>query len=615
MKALLRIVLPCLVFAQLSLSGFAQSGIITTYAGNGTVGFSGDGGPATSAQLYLSSSGLGGDVAVDAAGDLFIADTYNQRIRMVTPGGVISTVAGNGTPGYSGDVGLATAAQLNGPSSIAVDTAGNLFIADFSNNRVRMVTTGGVISTVAGNGTPGYSGDVGLATAAQLNGPYSVAVDTAGNLFIADFYNNRVRKVTPSGIISTVAGTGTYGFSGDGGPATSAQLYYPYSLAVDAAGNLFIADFSNSRIRKVTPSGIISTVAGTGTYGFSGDGGPATSAQLEYPSGVAVDTAGDLFIADGPNVSLFGITGNQRIRKVTIGGIISTVAGNGGQGFSGDGGPATSAQLNNPSAVAVDTAGNLFISDTSNNRVRRVTWVAAVSAFFPQVAVGGGFTTLFTITNTGATVASAILTLTDQQGNPLTVSGIMDVSGTTPPALSSSSFALPVVIGGTVFLTASAVTTSSPLKVGWAQIDSTGGTLAAVATYEYAIGSATQSMTGVLQSQALQYMTIPVDNDSSQNKQTAYAIANPSGQTIAIKLALVGQDGIVVDDSVTITLTPGQQISRYLWQDLPARTNFKGSLVLRGQNGATFAALALIDKQGIYTVIPLISGKAPGVPN
>ncbi len=196
--------------------------------------------------------------------------------------------------------------------------------------------------------------------------------------------------------------------------------------------------------------------------------------------------------------------------------------------------------------------------------------------------------------------------MTDQQGNPFTVSGILiDSLGTTQPAVSGSSFAFSVPSGGTVFLTASAVTTSSPLKVGWVQIDSTGGTLAAVATYEYAIGSATQSMVGVLQSQALQYMTIPVDNDSSQNQQTAYAIANPSGQTIAIQLALVGQDGIVVDNSVTITLTPKQQIARYLWQDLAARTNFKGSLVLRGQNGATFAAVALVDKQGIFTVIPL----------
>jgi hypothetical protein len=192
---------------------------------------------------------------------------------------------------------------------------------------------------------------------------------------------------------------------------------------------------------------------------------------------------------------------------------------------------------------------------------------------------------------------------------------VIDAYGTTPSVVSASSFAFTVPSGGTFFLTAFAPTTNSLLEIGWAQINSNGGTLSAVATYEYAIGSATQSLTGVLQSQAVQYMTIPVDNDSSQNKQTAYAIANPSGQTIAVKLVLVGQDGTVVDDSVTLRLAPGQQISRYLWQDIAAATTFKGSLVLSGQNGATFAAVALIDKQGIFAVIPLISGKAPGIPD
>jgi sugar lactone lactonase YvrE len=340
-------------------------GVISTVAGNGTQSYSGDGGAATSSQLYNPSG-----VAVDAAGNLFIADQGNNCVRAVTPGGVISTVAGNGTQGYSGNGGAATSSQLYNPSGVAVDAAGNLFIADQGNNCVRAVTPGGVISTVAGNGTQGYSGDGGAATSAQLNTPTGVVVDTAGNLFIADQGNNCVRAVTPGGVISTVAGNGVWGYSGNGGAATSAQLNTPTGVAVDTAGNLFIADQGNNCVREVTPRGVISTAAGNGTQGYSGDGGPATSAQLNYPEGVAVDTAGNLFIAD---------EWNHCIRKLTRCGVISTVAGNGTGGFSGDSGPATSAQLYQPSGVAVDTAGNLFITDYGNNRVRKVAEGPSVS--------------------------------------------------------------------------------------------------------------------------------------------------------------------------------------------------------------------------------------------
>jgi sugar lactone lactonase YvrE len=375
-----------LFVAQLSSIGFAQSGgVISTVAGNGTWGYSRDGGPATSAQLYYPYG-----VAVDTAGNLFIADYFNKRVRKVTPGGVISTVAGNGTWGFSGDGGPANSAQLSGPYGVAVDTPANMFIADSNNNRIRKVTPGGVISTVAGNGTSGFSGDGGPANSAQLSSPYGIAVDAAGNLFIADYGNQRIRKVTPGGIISTVAGNGTSGFSGDGGPANSAQLYNPSGVAVDTAGNLFIADQGNNCVRKVTPGGVISTVAGNGAWGFSGDGGPANSAQLYGPAGVAVDTAGNLFIAD---------SGNQRIRKVTLGGVISTVAGNGTEGFSGDGGTATSAQLHNPSGVTVDTAGNLFIGDTGNQRVRKVAGGSSVS----MDLTSGGSATSYTAGLNGTT--------------------------------------------------------------------------------------------------------------------------------------------------------------------------------------------------------------------
>jgi len=341
------------------------SGIISTVAGNGTAGYSGDGGAATVAQLYYPAG-----VAVDSAGNIYIADYNNNRIRKVNTSGIISTVAGNGTAGYSGDGGAATAAQLSNPFSVAVGSTGNIYIADGSNNRIRKVNTSGIISTVAGNGTAGYSGDGGAATAASLSSPYGVAVDSAGNIYIADRSNNRIRKVNTSGIISTVAGNGALGYSGDGGAATAAQLSSPHRVTVDSSGNIYIADTGNYRIRKVNTSGIISTVAGNGTQGYSGDGGAATAAQINNPYGVAVDSAGNIYIADN---------GNKRIRKVNTSGIISTVAGNGTGGYLGDGGVATAAQLNNPYGVTVDNNGNIYIADTSNRRIRKVNTSGIIS--------------------------------------------------------------------------------------------------------------------------------------------------------------------------------------------------------------------------------------------
>jgi sugar lactone lactonase YvrE len=341
-------------------------GIINTVAGNGTAGYSGDGGAATSAELYFPQSG-----AVDTAGNIYIADTWNHRIRKVTAStAIISTIAGNGTEGYSGDGGAATSAELNAPSGVAVDAAGNIYIADSNNNRIRKVTVStGIITTVAGNGTAGYSGDGGLATNAELNtiyGPGSaVALDAAANIYIADQFNNRIRKVTVStGIITTVAGDGTTGYSGDGGAATSAELNGPDGVALDATGNIYISDTYNYRVRKVTVStGHISTVAGDGVNGYSGDGGVATSAAIGEPGHIAMDTAGNIYIPDM----------DYRVRKVTVStGDISTVAGNGTLGFSGDGGPATSAELYFPGGVAVDTAGNIYIADRDNNRIRAV---------------------------------------------------------------------------------------------------------------------------------------------------------------------------------------------------------------------------------------------------
>jgi trimeric autotransporter adhesin len=348
----------------------SSSGTITTVAGNGSSGFGGDGGQATSAQLKYPTS-----VAVDSAGSLFISDGSNNRIRKVSPSGIITTLAGNGVAGFSGDGGLATAAQLS-PNGIAVDSTGNLLISESANNRIRMVSSLGIITTVAGSGLGGYSGDGGVAALAQINQPYGVALDSAGNLFVADYGNGCIRKVSSSGIITTVAGTGTIGYSGDGGQATSAMIGAS-GVAVDSAGNIYI--LANYRIRKVSSSGIITTIVGTGSGGFAGDGGFATSAQVNNAFGIAVDSAGNLFIAD---------TNNNRIRVVSTSGIITTVAGNGISGYGGDGGKATSAQLNAPRAIAVDSAGNLFIADSGNNVIRKVSSSGIITTVAGNGATG-----------------------------------------------------------------------------------------------------------------------------------------------------------------------------------------------------------------------------------
>jgi hypothetical protein len=333
-------------------------GLIRTVAGRARNGFDGDG-QATDALLYRPT-----DVAVDGAGSLYIVDYGNNRIRKVTSDGIITTVAGNGNYGYSGDGGPATSAAVGWPTSVAVDTGGNLYIATATgegNHRVRKVTPAGIITTVAGNGNYGYSGDGGPAIQAMIS-VSGIAVDTAGNLYIAG--SSRVRKVTPAGIITTIAGNGSQGYTGDGGPATQASFFGPYKVAVDQAGNLYVLDFSS--VRKVTSAGIITTVAGSELSGYGGDGGPATSAKLDNASGIALDTAGNIYIGD---------TFNGRIRRVSPAGLITTIAGNGVYGRGGDGGPATSASLASPQGVAVDTAGNLFIADTLNDRIRRVVLI------------------------------------------------------------------------------------------------------------------------------------------------------------------------------------------------------------------------------------------------
>lgn len=340
----------------------SPSGIITTVAGTGVCGMSGDSGPATAATLCFPEG-----LAVDSQSNLYIADYNNNRIRKVNSWGTITTVAGGGS---AGDGGPATAASLPNPAGVAVDTSGNLYIAQYSGSSIRKVGADGKITTVAGSFTEGFSGDGGAATAAAFRFPEGVAVGTSGDLYIADTGNLRVRHVAANGTVSTLAGNGLFKYSGDGGPATSASLNQPGHVALGSDGSLYIADSGNNRIRKVSPSGTVVTIAGTGTRGFSGDGGPAAGATLNNPFGVAVDGAGNVYFSD-----------LLRVRKVGLDGSISTVAGDGVWRFSGDGGPGIKASLERPWGLAFDPAGNLFIADSANNRVRKLTPAGTINTF------------------------------------------------------------------------------------------------------------------------------------------------------------------------------------------------------------------------------------------
>jgi uncharacterized protein (TIGR03437 family) len=363
----------CLLLPAPGRSQAIPAYTIATVAGNGTVGFSGDGSPANGAQLNGPFS-----AALDASGNLYIADQFNHRIRKVDTSGNISTVAGTGTSGYTGDGGAPTSATLNDPQGVVVDSSGNIYIADTGNNAVRKVA-GGKITSIVGSssGSAGYTGDGGAGTSAQLFHPSALALDSTGNLYIADTSNEAIRKLNlSSGIISTFAGQGGAGFGGDGGPATRAQFSNPSGLAFDSAGNLYIADTTNNRIRMIATNGLISTAAGSSSSGYAGDGGAAAKARLNSPKGVAVDSAGNLFIAD---------TFNNRIRVVAVYGTIYTVAGAGATSAGGDGGPALNAGFFFPSGLVTSAAGGVFVVDNQNALVRLLTPVPGV----PAISAGG----------------------------------------------------------------------------------------------------------------------------------------------------------------------------------------------------------------------------------
>ncbi len=356
-------ILSAAVILLFAIHNCADAQIITTIAGGGATGL-GDGGPATDGKFVTPIS-----IVCDRSGNYYITDRDTNRIRKVDSTGIISTIAGTGVAGFSGDNGPSTAAKLQLPYGMTMDDAGNIYFSDPGNARIRKIDTSGIITTIAGNGLGGYNGDNMPATDAKLGAPGGVDIDNAGNIYFSEKVNNRVRKIDVSGIITTIAGTGTAGYNGDEIPATDAQLNEPNYVAVDANGNIYVADYMNNRIRKIDTSGIMHTFAGNGIQGYAGDNGQATKARLNRAVGVYVDVYGNVYVGD---------TYNNVVRKITTNGIIRTIAGNGTAGFSGDNGPPTMAQLVFPVGITTDTAGNIYIADAGNNRIRFITSTLAI---------------------------------------------------------------------------------------------------------------------------------------------------------------------------------------------------------------------------------------------
>jgi sugar lactone lactonase YvrE len=474
-------------------------------------------------------------IVFDAAGNLYFAETGHHFIRKLDTLGNITTIAGTGTQGFSGDEGPATSAALDSPQGLALDTANNLYIADTHSHRIRELnlTTGNII-TVAGN-APGFSGDTGPATSAQLNLPTALALDATGNLYIADTGNHRIRKLSlTTGIITTIAGTGTQGFSGDDGPATSAAIDSPTGLAIDTAGNLYLADTHNNRIREIAAStGTITTIAGNGSPGFSGDAAAATSAALALPHGLSFDAAGNLYLAD---------TANHRIRRIdALTGIIATVAGDGTQAFSGDGGPATSASLDSPGATSLSPANLLTLSDTNNERIRQLT---------AQPAPG---TTITTIAGLGTTTPGA-LTLSAPTVIPYGIGQLIASLNSPSPATGTISF-----------LDTSAITNVT-ITLGTATVVSNAATLP-ITTVPAGIHNITATYSGDQTHLAAQSRISTLTITPLPLTATATSITRLYGQSIpAINGTITGilpQDAANITATFTTTATSTSPVGTY----------------------------------------------------
>jgi large repetitive protein len=528
----------------------STSPTITTVAGNGTAGYLGDNASPTTAELNTPMG-----VALDAAGNVFIADTWNNVIRKVSADGSnITTIAGTGTAGYSGDGGAAGAAQLSSPRGIVVDSSGNIIFADAGNQRIREISAGtGTITTIAGTGTAGYSGDNGAATNAELNWPRGVALDTTGDIFFTDTANSVVREIDASGTITTVAGNGTYGFGGDGGSATNAELSWPRSIAVDDSGNIYIADTMNNVIREVV-GGTITTFAGDATAGYSGDGASAADAELNWPTGLALDGQGNLLIADQTN---------NAIRKIDLSsGLISTVAGTGNLGYSGDGGPGIAATLNGPSSVAIGSPGELLFTDQFNNVIRKVTGYVSGAPAATNVALG---------VSSSAAICGQPVTFT------ATIScsvGLVGDQGTVQFAVDGTDFASPVnVSGGQASISGTGLslgthTITATYSGGISYLDSS-STASTLTILEVALSSSENP--SQLESDVTLTASLPADATGTVTFMDGTAVLGTAAVTAGpTAIQCVGQGYVALPDSALMIGTNSRSVSVWFKTDVSA---------------------------------------------
>jgi len=508
--------IPVVVYL-LSAGASAQS--ISTTAGTGSYGFSGDGGPAVSAKIDMVYA-----LACDSDGNVYIADSWNNRIRKVTPAGMISTIAGTGEGGFSGDGGLATSATLSSPRGVAVDKQGNVYISDSGNCRIRRVATDGTIATVAGTGTAGFAGDGAEATAAQLSFPRGLAVDSSGNLYLADSMNFRIRKITPQGIISTVAGMGACGPWGDGGLAAEASIGLVQSLAFDSAGYLYFTDVYFNSIRKVSPAGIVSLVASDASTcvgeGCSGTGSSGINLQLKFPRGIAIDNQGTIFVGD---------SGSNLVRTIANSGKVGVLAGTGTAGYSGDGGPANAARLNNPYPVALDPFGNLLIGDLRNYRVRKTATASAPGSEYrvmlPFYLRDAACATALAAFNQSAEQTSLRFTLYGANGQPL-------VTPTNPRTWPLEGSRQLPRMGGEIF---GHGTTST--ERGWVDLESS---QPISAFFQFLTSAQIDGATAFTTTYRKILFTRIVEGGGTS---TYLTVANPSADSAQITLSLMGPSG------------------------------------------------------------------------
>lgn len=545
-------------------------------------------------------------VAYDSAGDLFIADSGRNQVFEITIGGSVTVVAGNGTQGFWGDNGPASAAELNSPSAVAVAEDGTLYIADTGNQRIRVVQVGR-IHTFAGSGIRGYSGDGGPATFASLNHPVALALDSAGALLVCDQGNQRVRRIS-DGQIATIAGSGTQGFSGDGGAATAAELNEPSGLAANPDGRIFVADTANQRIRVISVAGVIATFAGTGVAGESGDSNQAANAQLSRPAGLALDAAGNLFIAD---------ENNHRLRRIAPDGTITSVAGSGVQGAAAESALALAAAQNLPTAAAVSSFGWTAIADPAN---RTVQILSPEGKLYTPAGLSARSTTLMQTTpNAVYGSAQTVITATGDSATPQGNISILD--GARPIATASlvqgtATIGLPALNAGTRILTAvytgdglhPSTTATSSVTISPAPVTATAA--AAQATYGTPLPALTGTITGVL----------PQDQSGVEAVFTANAPSTPAAGTYPIQAALTGPASAnyavsAAPNSGTLTIVPAAATATLVtpsnaYATLPLQLT---AHVASTTSGTPTGTVEFLDGSSVIATAPLINGFASAV--